>query len=231
MSVVVDALVRIAGAAPGSTACKGWDQTDSASVEVLSYSGDFDALWGLSSRRQASSATLETALFPYTIGLRSVASSLIGSRPGRLIIVVWDGLPVLDTGPVDTTRYLTPVDWAIALALEVEAQISTESVDWRLWILDCGGYRSLHAGTTRFIEDLPDRQVPLIPWLRIVRISEIDPVASILTLIHALQQARDKVDVASAHRNTGFAQKSGGGSRLDPLRAIWSAGSSGFLVG
>src|SRR5436309_1307080 len=122
MSPVVDALVAIGESAQGAPVSRGWDESGSAWAQIFSYSRDFDTLWGLSPKKNLPTVAASAIEAPERSeegepSLSSVARRLIFANSLRLIVVVWDGIPAPETGPVDTTRYLTPVDWAVALAL------------------------------------------------------------------------------------------------------------------
>ena len=106
------------------------------------------------------------AVDPSANGLQAVAEGLEREGVGTLAIV-WDGPPHLDTGPVDTTRYLTPLDWVVALACELESV--GDAPGFTVWILRLQWDRNRASETERFVESIPGGQIPGIPWAHLVR--------------------------------------------------------------
>jgi hypothetical protein len=80
-------------------------------LEVFSYQESFASLW------------------------KMVATSAESGEP-RTIVMVWDNIPKGNTGAVNTTRYLTPLDWLVAFCLRQGAG----ACNWRFRILDLGSH-------------------------------------------------------------------------------------------
>ena len=91
----------------------------------------------------------------------------------RTLVIVWDGAPQLNTGPVDTTRYLTPLDWVMALACELEAD-AEDRAELTVWILRLPHQRAVASATEQFVDGIPGRQAPGIPWAHLCRIGGDD---------------------------------------------------------
>ena len=140
MSPIVETLRRIAG--------------DESLRKVVSYREEFHRLW---------------AVPPSVDGLRAVAKGLEESGV-RTLAIVWDGAPHLETGPVDTTPYLTPLDWVVALACELHAD-HKDHPGFTVWILRLLRDRSGASETERFVESIPGGQIPGIRWAHVVRLT------------------------------------------------------------
>ena len=122
---------------------------------VVSYRDEFHRLWGTD---------------PQADSLRAVAECLEADGV-RTLAIVWDGAPHLDTGPVDTARYLTPLDWVVAMACELEGPGDESWPALTVWILRLSWERSRASETERFVESIPGGQVPGIPWAHLVRLT------------------------------------------------------------
>lgn len=163
-SIVADALAAIAQAAPGTTvaSCDAGDQWDAnADTLVFSYRRDFAALWGIGNSAGKSG------------GLNAVASGLAGRV--LTLVVVWDGIPAGNTGPVATAGYLTPIDWAVALSLTVQHSVSVgkrnvSSADYpslRILVLDIASQSITNSSSDLFVRQFPKRDVMSMPWIRL----------------------------------------------------------------
>lgn len=73
-----------------------------ASKVILSYAQGFEALWGLDSQ-----------------GLRAVANDLRRMTGALDLLLVWDGQPRGSNALVPTPRFLTPIDWAVAISRKI----------------------------------------------------------------------------------------------------------------
>lgn len=88
------------------------------------------------------------------------------------IVIVWDGIPQrISTDPVNTGKYLTPVDWAAAFALSIynNNPETTSYPKLKVIILDIYTEETsaLRAGRT------------LMPWVRVIRQGKEDIISSL----------------------------------------------------
>jgi hypothetical protein len=159
--LVAESLACIARAAVGEGAATPernpeWYAEDDWTVMVASYDRDFSRLWGLSDG---------------TGGLAAVAAGL-RSRPTtpRTVLVVWDRIPHLAVERVSLSRYLTPIDWAVGLSLAMTPDAATAEPlpGLRFLILDLGSEWNQESESVRLFRGVPGRQVPWLPWIRMV---------------------------------------------------------------
>jgi hypothetical protein len=93
-----------------------------------------------------------------------------GPPSAKMLIVVWDGLPARPdkSDSVDITRYITPIDWAVAFSLSVRERTKEGSwPDLTISIVDAGGLSGSGSGTLTFFEHFERRTVKTMPWIRI----------------------------------------------------------------
>ena len=130
-------------------------------------------------------------------GLPGVVGNFV--RDGvKTLVIVWDGAPALDTGPVDTTRFLSPLDWAVALGCEL-ARTPVADLDLAVWIVRPFRGPEAIGATEGFVEELPRRQLPSLLWVRHVRIPETDGDANgPRALVAALSRGRPEERVSTA---------------------------------
>ena len=131
-------------------------------ARVVSYESrqEFMRLWGANGTADSGARMA---------GLRGVVQDLAQAGV-KTLVVVWDGTPNLTTGPVDTTRYLTPLDWVMALACELES----DDGDLRglsVWILPLQSIGGVVSETEEFVNSLPRGQIPGVPWAHVCRMA------------------------------------------------------------
>jgi len=108
---------------------------DLKDVKIFSYKKDFETLW-----------------------------SSLGTDGGELpqtAVVVWDGTPSGDSGPVNVRSYLTPLDWAVGLSLWKKGAFFNS----RIIILDTGSEHMDGLECWR-------GNVELMPWVRVCRLGD-----------------------------------------------------------
>ncbi len=157
MSIVTDTLGQIIVVAKLDDITGNWTE-GAGGTAIFSYgtSQDFKSLWGLDSSE----------------GLQGIADKLYLAEGKRTIVIVWDGIPEGDTGEVITTRYLTPIDWAVAFSLSVhdkaiadkKANGKAEYPELRIIILDLNSHLVSNADGFRFLKQFPDA----LQWVKIV---------------------------------------------------------------
>ena len=208
-------------------------------VAVLRYGcrSDFMCLWGVESCSDARSnertggaiedgqtaargqegAAAEPEVTGRPGGLRGVAHDL-QQKGVQTLVIVWDGVPHLDTSPVDTTRYLTPLDWVMAVACELDAD-GEERAGVTVWILRLLQERGVVGETEQFVDGLPGGQVPGVSWAHVVRImnSEDGPNGP-----RALVQALLSRDGPAPSMKTGGTKRTATGTRL-PAKGFWTS--------
>ena len=189
-------------------------------VRVVFYRrrDDFMRLWGVGQLAGAPSRPADDR----PAGLAGVVRDL---KTVGTLVVVWDGAPKLDTGPVDVARYLTPLDWVMALACELETD-ADDRAGPAVWILCTKPKTSAVSDTERFVDSISEHWIPGIPWARVVRFSD-DP-AGCQALVDALSPQRAaQAGAASAPRSL-FPHKSlhrtaPPGSTLLPAKGVWTS--------
>lgn len=140
--------------------------SQNAEVAIFSYGKDFNHLWGIGKAK----------------GLSDLALALQDRKQPLTMVVVWDEIPSGNTGAVDTTKHLTPLDWAVALSLEIHnavtlAKDKTNQVypDLRILILDLNSRFSSDAESVRFFRQFDNLHVKAMPWLHINTPTNDDP--------------------------------------------------------
>jgi predicted RNA-binding protein with RPS1 domain len=118
-------------------------------IRLYAYQESFNELWGVDN------------------GIDQLINELITSKIED-IIVIWDEIPQGDTRSVNTTLYLTPIDWAMAFSLAA-CRIDKDNSNFRITIIDLNSDTYASAPTVRFINQYHKRDVMAMPWIRIVR--------------------------------------------------------------
>lgn len=165
MKIVADTLYQIARAKHGEAIVPKvdgdmrWFQQDGTKILVFSYKSHFNLLWGLADG---------------VGGLSDIASSLVAScrqedNPLTLVIV-WDDIPKGETDAVDTTRYLTPIDWAVALSLSINKvkPVDRNYPPIRILIHDLGSQNVSHANSVRIYDQFPE----FLTWVCLFRLTD-----------------------------------------------------------
>lgn len=181
-SPIVRVLEKLAGEKLAGEKLAGGPEAGDLRVVSWAHRAAFMELWGA-----GDGAT----------GLPGVVGNL--ARDGvKTLVIVWDGAPALDTGPVDTTRFLSPLDWAVALGCEL-ARAPVAGLDLAVWILRPFRGPEAAGPTEGFVEGLPRQQLPSLLWVRHVRIPERDGDANgPRALVAALSRGRPEERVATA---------------------------------
>lgn len=161
--IVAETLYQIGRATYGEGSCFRMEQREwklprlgesGCKLVVSSYLDGFRLLWGIEEG-----------------GLRAIAKELV-SRSGELTLaVIWDGIPGGDTYPVATARYLTPIDWAVALSCYIYRMVRSqrECPELRILVLDLASQNVSEADSVQFTELSPRRDVVGLPWVRLFR--------------------------------------------------------------
>lgn len=145
-------------------------------LKVFSYQERFASLWQMVARPQES-GTLCT------------------------MVIVWDGIPKGQTGAVNTSRYLTPIDWAVALGLQCRDAFPS----FRVLVFDLGSHLVRDADALRILPMLAQA----LPWFSIYRVDKAPEFVDAF-----LESGRP----CTAEKNTV--------DHLDLLRQIWAANLS-----
>ena len=91
----------------------------------------------------------------------------LGNNSKEDIVVIWDDIPSGTTGSVNTSLYLTPIDWAVAFSLAA-CKLDVKP-DFRISIIDLNSDSAASAPAVRFIKEYPNRDIMSMPWIRVVR--------------------------------------------------------------
>jgi hypothetical protein len=221
-SVVVNALATVLRtvAGPGQVIVCNNDPT-SATFRVLSYKHDFEYLWGLSGT-----------------GDDGLPDFVTTAGNGITLVVVWDGLPPSAPGSsagVDTARYLTPLDWAVGLALEIDSTIKSKKIEQRpalrLFILDLSSSQQRDSDSVQFFEQFPKRTIRSLPWVRLLRpAGQLDRDWTTSNLLSNVMASPSAAPVAGANMADAnivpFMNQcypNGNGPDLSLIRRNWSA--------
>ncbi len=179
MSLITETLRSIATAA-GKKLClqdaSPWQGDGGHDMAVFSYQEDFELLWN------------------------AVAQSVERTEP-LTVVLVWDSIPKGQTGAVNTSRYLTPIDWAVALGL----RFRDTSFPLRVLVFDLGSHLVADAHALRIMPLLTQ----VFPWFRTYRIDRAPEFVDAL-----LQPDQPSI------------QEQGAMDHLDLLRQIWAANLS-----
>lgn len=87
----------------------------------------------------------------------------------KTFVIVWDGIPARGNQNdfVNTSKYLTPIDWAIGCSLSIGRKYKGQQYpDFKILILDLNSSMSDSDGL-RFIGQFPNQSTKNIPWIRI----------------------------------------------------------------
>lgn len=83
------------------------------------------------------------------------------------IVIVWDGIPQRNIDTVNTSKYLTPVDWAVGFSIAINNRIKSKQLskypDLRIVILDLDSTKSWETESIRFFKQAP------MPWIRLMQ--------------------------------------------------------------
>lgn len=96
----------------------------------------------------------------------------------KTYIIVWDDIPHREKNDVvATSKYLTPIDWAVAFSLAVHDKGTAEKKedgkpiypDLRILILDLNSQSVSNADSVRFVNQSKDKGIMSMPWIRLYR--------------------------------------------------------------
>src|SRR3990167_7742139 len=75
------------------------------------------------------------------------------SSDTKTMIVVWDGIPEKTlSSVVDTSKYLTPIDWAVGYSLSIKKRIEQNTYpDLRILIFDDGSQSVSFSDSLKFV--------------------------------------------------------------------------------
>lgn len=134
-----------------------------ASIRIVSYQNDFKYLWG-------------TKFYKW-----------VNFGGEKTIVLVWDGMPEKENSyPLNTTRYLTPLDWAVYFSLSIEKDIKTGNKEYpsvRLFIIDFESKRNSNADSVKFFNQYQKGDVKALPWVRLIAPNPADEYWCISDLI------------------------------------------------
>lgn len=203
VAAVLEMLVGDEGVARGG-------KKSSAQFRVVSYAEEFNFLWGT---HALSSGHLPDCVPP--------------NGQDVTLIVVWDGLPSpRRSSVVNTGRYLTPLDWAVGLSLEIADAVKLGRITppgLRIFLLDLASHVEV-TDSVRFFDLLPRRDLQLMPWIRLI--SPAGDVDQQWTIGSLIWNALAIEDVSSATR-LPFLRESwsnGRGPAVDLIRRLWASG-------
>lgn len=83
----------------------------------------------------------------------------------KTYIIVWDDIPPRQQDVVATSKYLTPIDWAVAFSLVVNDNKNDDDKNVRILILDLNSQSVSNADSVRFFKLFPQT----MPWVRLYR--------------------------------------------------------------
>lgn len=90
----------------------------------------------------------------------------------KTYVIVWDGIPAR-TGQedvVDTGKYLSPIDWAVAFSIYILDSIGNKSTaypDLKIIIFNLSSKSFTESNSLQYIDQFPKRDIISIPWIRI----------------------------------------------------------------
>ena len=121
-------------------------------IQILSYREDFKYLWDVNNKRLLQGWIIKGGI--------------------KTIVLVWDEMPVKKYDyPLDTSRYLTPLDWAVSFSLNIHKYAENSDADYpelRIFILDLVSHQNRHADGVKFFNQFPKRDVSALPWVRLI---------------------------------------------------------------
>ena len=91
------------------------------------------------------------------------------SSDTKTMIVVWDGIPEKTlSSVVDTSKYLTPIDWAVGYSLSIKKRIEQNTYpDLRILIFDDGSQSVSFSDSLKFVYQYCNKEIVSMPWIRI----------------------------------------------------------------
>ena len=114
-SPVAETLALILKSAVGDEQVACRDEIKHAMYRVVSYREDFNYLWNLRKGTTASNkfspSRAEGEIFDW---VRSEAGA-----EGRILVLVWDGMPTSEESTINVGDYVTPYDWSIAFSWNI----------------------------------------------------------------------------------------------------------------
>jgi len=126
--------------------------------------------------------------------------NLMGTLPlnpeniSKTFVIVWDGMPARNSQDdfANTSKYLTPIDWAIGLSLSVQMAITNhneaqhEYPDLKILIFTPEPQITLNTDAIRLVEQFPRRDIKYLPWVRIFSPGHKDKVNNIDAFFNTL---------------------------------------------
>lgn len=131
------------------------EQKEMAKYRVISYREDFGYLWGIGD-------DLSNCFF------RSYSKEFYDCN----IIVIWDGMPPPKKGTlVNTSKYITALDWAVTLSLWIDDEVKSfnEYPKLKILILDLCSQYFTEADSVNFFRQFPKNSIASMPWIRLYR--------------------------------------------------------------
>lgn len=165
----------------------GSDQPN-AGVSVFSYRNDFSKLW----KRIGAKVSLPETL-----------------------VIVWDDIPPVEANAVgiDTSPYLTPLDWAVACSLAAAGRPFRIAVVLTYELIDKStGKPNSGADAIRWFSRHAGWQVPELPWVRVFRVP---------TLTESLPDLHQFLALLNSTEFPTF-QDAWPKANLDLIRRLWS---------
>ena len=139
--------------------------------------------------------------------------------PEKIFIIVWDGIPESST-QVATSKYLTPIDWAVGFSLSVKKTFGDQKdkyPDIRIIILDVSS-SSDNSDSVKFIKQFKNRDIKDMPWLRIITPIGADSGRALEDFLPAVLNTTD-ADKMLSMKDAYTSEK----PDIDILRNIWAA--------
>jgi len=95
--------------------------------------------------------------------------NIANSSGPPMILVVWDGIPSGKTGGVNTSKYLTPIDWAVGYSLSINNKATGLNCypDSRIIILDVDSQSVSDSDSLKFVYQSSNMDIMSMPWIRI----------------------------------------------------------------
>jgi hypothetical protein len=140
---------------------------DPEGTQIYSYRDDFPDLWKFDSLPQV-----------------------------KTYVIVWDDIPPGKQDVVATSKYLTPIDWAVAFSLAVHDKATAGKTpvypDLRILILDLNSHAS-NADSVRLVNQSQDRSVMSMPWVRLFRPLDADKLIDNLRGTDEVKSMKDAI--------------------------------------
>lgn len=145
------------------------------SADVRLYSESFENLWEL--------------------------DKLVSVPQDKTYVIVWDDIPHKEKNDVvSTSKYLTPIDWAVAFSLAVHDKAAAEKKedgkpkseypDLRILILDLNSQSVSNADSVRFFKLSPQT----MPWVRLYRPLDAEDFINNLRSPDAVSSMKDEIE-------------------------------------